>query len=310
MGCGEEQKDTGFFIDIEGDTQSDPNAEPGNEPTNEPENPNEPDNPNNPDNDSGDDTDNDTDTGGQTGDNTTDDDGDGFSEDQGDGDDTNGQIAPGFVDFPGDGVDQDCSGEDTILVSLPGGVSNANFDDETDGYPDGWSNIGDAWGWQADGANIFTANGDTGVAFSAHTPSGGAVKLWGDYGANTITPGETSVFQEFSETDSWSPAGKIFWLTVFGYISSQDPVLAGAIGSGYVRCFEVDSNNNYNLLEESRTQRLDTQTQQNSWRNLSAWVHCGPTANLVQVVLTFSQSNSSTDHGVVYFDDLNFSEAQ
>jgi hypothetical protein len=137
------------------------------------------------------------------------------------------------------------------------------------------------------------------------------LKLWGDYGANTVSPGESSVFQEFvTEENVWSPAGKFFWLTMFGYISSQDPLEAAATGNGYIRCFEVDGSGNYTLLEEAHTQYLNTQTQQDSWRNLSTWIQCGPTANVVQAVLVFEQSNTSVDHGVLYFDDVNFAEVQ
>ena len=130
MGCEEAKKaDTGFYIDInDTDSTIEPAAEasiePGDEPDNEPDNPNtDPDNDTDTDTGPGNDTDtgpgNDTDTGINGGDETTDDDGDGYSEEQGDCDDNNGQVSPGFTDFPGDGIDQDCSGADAVLVSLP-----------------------------------------------------------------------------------------------------------------------------------------------------------------------------------------------
>ena len=42
----------------------------------------------------------------------TDDDGDGFTENEGDCDDTDPSINPDAIDIPGDGIDQDCSGSD------------------------------------------------------------------------------------------------------------------------------------------------------------------------------------------------------
>lgn len=310
IGCGEE-KDSGFYIDITGlDTAVDLKDSDDKEPSDESGEPNEPDNPNEPDGPN--DTDNPNDTGtGNSGDITVDDDGDGFTEEEGDCDDTNVQFSPGAMDFPDDGADQDCDGLDSSLVDVPGGLANGNLDTDNNGVPAGWSNIGEAWSWQGSGANIFTVDGDTGVSFVTHTPGGGALKIWGDYGANTVSPGESAVFQEFvAEENVWSPDGKVFWLRMFGYISSQDPLQAAATGTGYIRCFEVDSSGNYTLLEEAHTQYLNIQTQQDSWRNLSTWVQCGPTANVVQAVLVFEQSNTATDHGVLYFDDVIFAEVQ
>ena len=107
---------------------------------------------------------------------------------------------------------------------------------------------------------------------------------------------------------SWSPAGKIFWLTVFGLVSPQDPLQAGATGTAFIRCFEVDSTGAYTLLDEAQSQLLDVQTLHNSWRHLSTWVQCGSNANLVQMVLAFEQVNINTDHGSVYFDDADLSQ--
>jgi hypothetical protein len=51
--------------------------------------------------------------------NTVDDDGDGYSENQGDCNDTNAAIHPGAADICGDGIDQDCSGSDLPCTPPP-----------------------------------------------------------------------------------------------------------------------------------------------------------------------------------------------
>ena len=48
---------------------------------------------------------------------TIDDDGDGYTENQGDCNDINSSIHPGAQDIPGNGVDEDCNGTDAIPPS-------------------------------------------------------------------------------------------------------------------------------------------------------------------------------------------------
>ena len=58
--------------------------------------------------------------------NDSDDDGDGYSENQGDCNDINAAVNPGAADVCGDGIDQDCSGADLICPE--------DSDDDRDGY--------------------------------------------------------------------------------------------------------------------------------------------------------------------------------
>lgn len=294
LACNGNKDDTGFYIDITPDSPKP--SEPSDEDTDLPE----PDDP---------DTDTDNEDSGNTnnGDPEQDNDGDGYSENQGDCDDSNGQVFPGGVDFPNDDIDQDCSGSPAELVDVLDGVVNSSFDEEDPenlGYPLGWSNIGGAYSIQLDGENIFTEDGDTGQVFVAHTTGGAAVKVWADYGNNPSGEGSI-VFQEFVATDEWSPAGQIYWLDLWGYHSETEPLQGTAEASGWIRCFDAD----YNIDGESQTQRITEQTQLNSWRKLATWVHCGPNANSVQVIVSLQQMDVNTDHGAVYFDDLVFGEA-
>ncbi|MBU0674909.1 MAG: hypothetical protein KJ950_09730 [Proteobacteria bacterium] len=61
--------------------------------------------------------------------NASDDDWDGYSENQGDCDDTNGTVYPGAPEACGDGIDQDCSGADLVCSADPNEI-----DDDRDGF--------------------------------------------------------------------------------------------------------------------------------------------------------------------------------
>ena len=300
IACNGNKGDTGFYIDLNPDTGK--QSEPDDSDIPEPDDPGP--------GDSGADSGN-TDSGGDTGgpnDPDIDNDGDGFTENQGDCDDANGQIYPGGIDFPTDDLDQDCSGTAAELVDVLDGLTNGNFDEEDSsnpGYPVGWINLGGAYSWQQDGENIFDENGDTGRAFIAHSSGGGAVKVWGDYGSNTISDG-SHVYQEFAATEDWTPADKIFWLDAWGYHDEVDLLQGTAEAAGWIKCFDDE----YNPDGASQTQRINVQTQENSWRKLSTWVRCGPDTTIVQVVLSFVQADVSTDHGAAYFDDVVFGESQ
>ena len=329
IGCGDNKSDTGFFDLYDPTTQAEPSSdnEPDNpnEPDspNEPDNPNEPGNPNEPDNpnEPGDSSEpgnpnepdnpnepgnqNDTGGGGQnTGDPAIDDDGDGISEDNGDCDDTNGQVYPGATDFPGDGIDQDCSGADATLT--PVGLLNGNMDSESGGYPTDWMNIGGSWGWQEHDSNIFIDGVDTGGFFGAHSPMGGAVKLWGAGAANPSNPGEAIVYQEFSTDANWSPAGKVFWLRAWGLHHNVDPLTGNASAYGVIRCLDAAGA----IQGDAVTQSINSQTQVESWRNLATWVQCNSMTETVQVMLMFHQTDFIVDQGTVFFDDVDFNEVQ
>jgi len=298
LGCNGNKGDTGFDIELDTDTDV---PEPDDSDVPEPDDPDTDTDTDSGDTDSGQDT-------GNSGDPDIDDDGDGYTENQGDCDDADGQTYPGGIDFPNDNLDQDCSGSPAELVQVLDGLINANFDEEDSanpGYPLGWLNLGEAYSWQLDGENIFDADGDTGRQFVAHSAGGAAVKIWGDYGNNTISTG-SHVYQEFIATDDWTPAGKVFWLDAWGYHDEVDLLQGTAEAAGWIKCFDAE----YNPDGESQTQLLNSQTQANSWRKLSTWVHCGPDATIVQVVLSFIQTDLSTDHGAVYFDDVSFGESQ
>jgi hypothetical protein len=70
---------------------------------------------------------------------TTDNDGDGYSEIQGDCNDATAAISPGAFDICGDGIDQDCSGSDAICPIDP-----FNIDDDGDGYTENQGDCNDA----------------------------------------------------------------------------------------------------------------------------------------------------------------------
>ena len=68
----------------------------------------------------------------------TDDDGDGYTENQGDCNDSNDSIYPGADEICGDGIDQDCSGSD---LTCPNAPTSWYKDNDNDGYGDPASSI-------------------------------------------------------------------------------------------------------------------------------------------------------------------------
>ncbi|MBU0675638.1 MAG: hypothetical protein KJ950_13435 [Proteobacteria bacterium] len=73
-----------------------------------------------------------------------DNDGDSYTEIQGDCDDTDSSIYPGAFDTCEDGVDQDCSGSDAVCGADPGGSTDPNdIDDDYDGYTENQGDCSD-----------------------------------------------------------------------------------------------------------------------------------------------------------------------
>lgn len=68
--------------------------------------------------------------------NDIDDDGDGYTENQGDFNDADASIYPGAVEICGDGIDQDCNGSDLICPE--------DIDDDGDGYTENQGDLNDA----------------------------------------------------------------------------------------------------------------------------------------------------------------------
>ena len=85
-------------------------------------------------------------TNGDQGDHI-DDDGDGFSEDQGDCDDGDNGVFPDNLDLAGDGIDQDCDGGDAS-----GGGIQCAYNIEMICGNDGWSQV---WLWVEAGSNTM-----------------------------------------------------------------------------------------------------------------------------------------------------------
>lgn len=86
--------------------------------------------------------------------NDVDDDGDGYSENQGDCNDASVLISPGVEDICGDGVDQDCSGADLVCPTDPNDVDN-----DGDGFTENQGDCNDSNAAINPGADEVIGNG-------------------------------------------------------------------------------------------------------------------------------------------------------
>ena len=93
------------------------------------------------------------DSGGETGQDSSDvdDDGDGFTENEGDCDDSDDSVHPGATDIPDNGVDEDCSGADEITAGA--------VDSDGDGFSENDGDCDDSDGSVYPGATEILNNG-------------------------------------------------------------------------------------------------------------------------------------------------------
>lgn len=82
--------------------------------------------------------------------NDIDDDGDGYTENEGDCDDTVAESYPGAMELCGDGVDQDCDGSDVDCSSVPDTPANVQASDLSEGL----TNVEVSWG-ASNGATYY-----------------------------------------------------------------------------------------------------------------------------------------------------------
>ena len=234
---------------------------------------------------------------------------DGYSQQDGDCDDTDPNIHPNAIDYPGDSMDEDCVGGAMSIVPVQGGLANPSFDAHTNGVPTDWSKLPVspvALAWQGNGDTVFTINGDTGEAFTTHGGDG-SLKLWGDYDSNPLSPGESSVYQQFFKNASWSPANKQFWVDAWVYMHHADPLLATATVHTVFRCFS-EYQGSWSLVSESYSDAVNSASPQDTWFRIHNTVTCDANSTIVQVLFVFGQQDTNTDHGVLYIDDVQFGE--
>jgi len=233
-------------------------------------------------------------------------DGDGFIGAD-DCDDTDPYTYPGAMEFPGDGVDQDCDGSEPPLKEPGIPFPNPSFDLEADGYPLDWNDMGAGWAWQADGAEIFNANGATGAIFTSHSGVG-ALKMWGDYGTSFFGNGESLVYQQFLPSSDWRPAEKTFWIDGWVMIHETDALQNDASYKLGIRCLS-EFFGTITIEAEGYSDSLNSESVLNTWSRLWAQVECPVETSMVQSVLIFEQSqpgSDSVDHGAVFIDDVSF----
>lgn len=82
-------------------------------------------------------------------------------------------------------------------------------------------------------------------------------------------------------------------------------MLGSAEAYGVIRCLDASGN----VQGDAVTQSINAQTQLESWRNLSTWVQCNSMTETVQAILMFHQVDFNTDQGMVFFDDVDFAQA-
>ena len=191
------------------------------------------------------------DTAGPEDNPVVDQDGDGVPVEE-DCDDSDAAVFPGAVDIPNDGIDQDCDNQDVYVAQL---LNNPNFDLSANGRVANWMQLGGANSWQGDGAEIRNGGQNTGAVFSSRTSGGGALKVWGDYGNNTFSPGESNVFQDFIRTGGWNPDGKNFWFEGWVMMHSSDPLQNSAQAFLAIRCFSSMSGS-WSVQNEFRSDSL------------------------------------------------------
>ncbi len=237
-------------------------------------------------------------------------DGDGFIGAE-DCDDSDPYTYPGAMEFPGDGVDQDCDGEEPFLKDAGRALSNPSFDLETNGAPTDWKTFGDGFAWQADGDEIVTTAGMTGQTFESHSGVG-ALKLWGDYGTSPFGNGESVVYQEFLPNGTWTWSDTTFWIDGWVMVHSTAPLQGDASFSLGIRCVE-EFYGSKSVIKEQFSDAITTESTFDTWVRVWAEVSCPMASSSLEAVIRFVQPNmgaESTDHGVVYVDDVAFGIVQ
>ena len=130
--------------------------------------------------------------------------------------------------------------------------------------------------------------------------------MWGDYGNNSFSQGESNVLQDFIRTGVWNPGGKNFWFEGWVMMHSSDPLQNGAEAFLAIRCFS----STWSVQNEFRSEALTASDVVEQWMYLHSSGTCEDGTETVQAMIVLSQSDRTTDHGTVYFDDMLFGETQ